>query len=49
MEEDLNLLNKKKLIQLAKHLGVSTFGTKSDIIERLERQRNKSAKKTQRN
>ena len=45
MEEDLNLLTKKKLIELAKHLGVSTSGTKSDIIDRLERQRNKSVKK----
>ena len=35
MEEDLNLLTKKKLIELAKHLGVSTSGTKSDIIDRL--------------
>ena len=48
MEEDLNLLTKKKLIELAKHLGVSTSGTKSDIIDRLERQRNKSVKRSQR-
>ena len=48
MEKDLNLLTKKKLIELAKHLGVSTSGTKSDIIDRLERQRNKSVKRSQR-
>ena len=32
MEQNFNLLTKKKLIELAKHLGVSTSGTKSDII-----------------
>ena len=48
MEEDLNLLTKKKLIELAKHLGVSTSGTKNDIIDRLERQRDKSVKICQR-
>ena len=36
MEKKLNLLTNKKLIELAEHLGVSTFGTKTDIIERLE-------------
>ena len=45
MEEDLQSFTKKKLIELAKHRGLSTSGTKSDILDRLEQHRSKSKKK----
>ena len=37
MEKDYSGFTKKKLIEIAKGSGISTSGTKDDIIERLER------------